>query len=271
MGSASAPKRRLSPRHLSREAAGAIALIAALVSPSAEAQPLVVVDPGHGGTRDGAVSAGGVTEKQVVLQVARHVRVALEKAGIRVVLTRTADRDVGLGARVAFANQRTADAFISIHANSSPVATRRGCETYVLSAQASDDVTAAMVHLENDGEDAGAVLLDDVFGGGFGDTASGDVGFIIADMRRASTHKRSAALAKHLQDAIGAVAGLGPSRGLRQAPFRVLHGARMPAALIEIGYLTNPAQSRSLAARSVQRAAGAAIAQGVLAFLGNGR
>ncbi len=233
-------------------------------------QPLVVIDPGHGGGRVGAVTPDGVREKQVVLQVARHVRTALERGGVRVRLTRDGDRGVALAARPALANSLSADAFVSIHANSSPVTTRRGCETYVLSADASDDVSAAMVHLENDGEDAALVRRDEL-AGDFPRHAGGDVGFILADMNRATTHKRSAALADQLQRSLGTVAALGPSRGLRQAPFRVLHGARMPSALVEIGYLTNPAQAARLATRSTQRAAGEAIARGILAFLGRGR
>ena len=239
------------------------ALLLTLLASTAGATPLVVLDPGHGGELPGARTAEGVAEKTIVLGVARHARAALEKAGVRVKMTRAGDQHVPLPARVRVANDVEADAFVSIHANSAPVETRRGCETYILSALASDDVSAAMIHLENDGEEA-RFTQEELFGGGRG---NGDVDFILADLRRAATHKASARLAKSIQEGIGDVAALGPSRGLRQAPFMVLRGARMPAALVEIGYVTHPAQSKALATGWAQKAAGQALARGIVAFL----
>jgi N-acetylmuramoyl-L-alanine amidase len=74
-------------------------------------------------------------------------------------------------------------------------------------------------------------------------------------------------LAKYLQEAMGRVSSLMPSRGLRQAPFKVLKGAKMPAALVEMGYLTHPAQSRLLASRNTQKEAAKALSKGILTYL----
>ena len=255
--------------------AGVAALLGGLPV-AAVAAPLAVIDPGHGGDRTGAQTAEGVTEKVIVLSVSRYAKAALERAGIRVSMTRDGDQNLSLRARTETANRLDAAVFVSVHANSAPVETRRGCETYVLSAQASDDAAAALVHLENaaDEETAGRFVNVEEFGGGVADRiargGSGDVDFILADLTRAATHRRSASLAKRLQTSLARVPVLAPSRGLRQAPFRVLRGARMPAALVEIGYLTHPRQGLALASKRTQRAAGEAIARGIIAFLGRG-
>lgn len=243
----------------------ALLAVASIAAPdAAAAKPaLVILDPGHGGEKTGAKNAAGTAEKTIVLSVARHAEAALIKAGVAVELTRDGDRDVDLRDRVAMANGLAARVFVSIHANSSPVSARHGVETYILSPEASDEEAAAVVHLEN--EEGESVE------GGFGGAApkgEGDLGFILGDLARASAHQDSAALAKQIQDRLGSVKSLAPSRGLRQAPFLVLRGAQMPAVLVELGYLSNPRQGSALALSSVQKAAGEAIARGVLAFLG---
>lgn len=224
---------------------------------------LVVIDPGHGGAKTGAISEGGTTEKAIALGVARQMKAALTKLGVQVVLTRDVDRHVSLADRVAVANARGASAFVSIHLNASPVVGRRGCETYILSAQASDDVSAAHVAMENDGESAGPG--DDAFGGP--EHPNSDVSAILGDLQRSAAHEASARLAAHLQKAMGQVEALGPSRGLRQAPFKVLRRAAVPSALVEIGYMSHAGQSAALSTRRAQRAAGQALAQGVIEFL----
>lgn len=229
---------------------------ALLLGAPALAGPLVVLDPGHGGAQGGTKTADGVLEKQIVLQIARHARAALEKAGVRCVLTRGGDATLSLDARSGLAEARGADVFVSIHNNWAPVPERRGVETYILSAQASDEVSAALLHAENE-----ALAHEEDEGGG------SDLDFILGDLERASAHEGSARLAKRVQDALGKVRGLGPSRGLRQAPFRVLKGAKMAAALVEVGYLSHAAQGKLLSSAAGQRAAGRALAKGIRAFL----
>lgn len=231
-----------------------------LVASAAEAKPAVVVlDPGHGGVHAGTVSKDGAREKDVVLRIARHAKAALEKAGHVVHLTREGDKTLALDARVARANAVGAAVFVSIHNNSAPVPHRRGVETYILSARASDEVAAALLHAEE------AEAHDEHgFGGGGGGS---DLDFILDDLDRSAAQEKSAALAKAVQDRLGKVRGLGPSRGLRQAPFRVLKQASMPAVLVEIGYLSHEAQAKLLASTRGQRAAGQALAKGIAAFL----
>jgi N-acetylmuramoyl-L-alanine amidase len=226
---------------------------------------VVVLDAGHGGRLPGTKTSAGVHESHIVLGIAKVAREALEKQGIRVIMTREEDKDVRLDDRVQIANGARASAFVSIHANSAPVPERLGSETYILSASASDDASAALVHMENESESQGK---DDEFGGGGGEErgSGGDLDFILSDLQKMAAHKDSALLARTIQDQLGRVRGLLPSRGLRQAPFKVLRGAKMPAALVEVGYLTHPAQGALLATAYGQKLAGEALARGVQRF-----
>ena len=229
------------------------------------AMPTVVLDPGHGGAHSGAVSASGTAEKDVALRVSKFARQLLEKEGYRVLLTRDKDKYIRLRNRTSFANREKADVFVSVHANSSPAETRRGSETYVLSAIASEDVSASKIRLENEEQESANPPNEEEFGGG--KRGSRAVDGILGDLKKDVSHKRSARLAKAIQESLGAVPALSPSRGLRQAPFLVLKGALMPAVLVEIGYLTHTVQGKQLAMRETQRAAGRAIAKGVISYL----
>jgi len=135
------------------------------------------------------------------------------------------------------------------------VAERRGAETYILSAEASDEVALAALHQEEAEE-----VEDEAFGGG-------DLEFILEDLSRTKSHEDSAKLAKRIQDKLAFIVGLRPSRGLRQAPFKVLRKADMAAVLVEVGYLSNPEQGAFLASKQGQQQTGAAIARGILDYL----
>jgi N-acetylmuramoyl-L-alanine amidase len=223
------------------------------------AGPLVVIDPGHGGERAGTKNAAGVHEKAVTLAVAEHAKRALSKAGVRVMLTRESDQHVELDDRIALANEADAAVFVSVHANYAPVQQRRGAEIYILSVDPTDDEAAQVMHLENDEEMGGAAAPAPVGGS--------PLGMILQDLSLGAAHEDSARLAKKLIDALAKIGPLAPARGLKQAPFKVLRGAKMPAALVELGYLSNPKQGESLAAEGTQRASGQALADAILGFL----
>jgi N-acetylmuramoyl-L-alanine amidase len=222
----------------------------------ASAPAVVVLDPGHGGAEEGARSKDGVLEKDVALAIARAAERELEKRGVGVVLTRTDDRHVPLLSRAAVANRANAEAFVSIHANWAPVDDRRGAETYILAVHASDAIAAEALERE-----AASELPVEV-------EAKSDVDLILEDLGRTYDHESSAKLAKAIQDRIAKVAGLLPSRGLRQAPFEVLEKTRAAAVLVEVGYLSHGKQGVFLGTPAGQRAAGEAIARGILSFLG---
>lgn len=97
----------------------------------AGAQPLIVIDAGHGGSDPGAVGCS-LEEANVVLDVAQRLRVLLEGSGVRVALTRDDDTFVGLSARAAYANSRAADGFFSVHSNANAGTPATGTETFVM-------------------------------------------------------------------------------------------------------------------------------------------
>ncbi|MBI5070985.1 MAG: N-acetylmuramoyl-L-alanine amidase [Deltaproteobacteria bacterium] len=229
-----------------------LALAAAASSPPAF---LAVVDPGHGGEREGASGPGGQKEKQLTLQIARRVAKRLEKAGGRVVMTRTRDEDVPLAQRAAMANARQADLFLSIHLNSMPGRARQGTagiETYFLSADASDASAKAVAARENadrlageerDPEDPVAGILDSL----------GDAQALAESSRLAyAIHERLVGRVK------------ADDRGVKQAPFYVLAGARMAAVLLEVGFISHPGEAKKLAQPAYQEELAAAVAEGVL-------
>jgi N-acetylmuramoyl-L-alanine amidase len=236
-------------------------LLAALLAAAAPKAPtwVVVLDPGHGGEQLGARSPGGALEKDVVLQIARRLRPKLEQQGARVVLTRTGDLTVPLTTRAVLANGLKADLFISIHLNSMPTAaTRRlseGVETYFLSADASDANAAAAAARENADRAAGEPLPDP------GDPVAG----ILQDLEATAALDGASRAAYALHDQL--VKGLGvEDRGVKQAPFYVLAGARMPAVLLEVGFISHPAESARLLTAAHQEKIAAAIAAGVKAW-----
>ena len=250
----------LGPSRISAVAPVALCLGVLLASGESIAQPLIVLDPGHGGEKTGAKNADETTESSIVLSIGKLLKAELEKNGMRVMLTREHEVHPALSARAKMANQVEADAFVSLHANWSPVPARRGAETYILSADASDEEAAALLELEEDGE-AGSdeeAMSDD---------PGGDVEAILSDLRRADAHRESARLARTIQDELATVGSLAPSRGLRQAPFLVLRRARVPAVLVELGYLSHVDQGRALAEKDTQKQAARALARALVRYV----
>lgn len=228
-----------------------------LAATSAWAKPLrVVVDPGHGGDKDGAIGPRGEREKDVALAISKKLVATLEARGYEVVLTRDEDVSMDLSARIELANEREADFFVSVHANS--VARHRsrvqGVETYFLSAEASDAQAAALAAAENaDDPNAGEARPAD------------SLSLILADLARAEAHQGSSHLAMEIHRKLVEATGA-KDRGVRQAPFFVLSGARMPAVLVEVGYISHPVESRRLVDEAAQEQMARAMADGIDAF-----
>ncbi len=238
-------------------------LVAALVvttapraSPATVAPPafVVVIDPGHGGEKEGAISVEGRPEKDITLQIARQLRKRLEKQGARVVLTRSADETVDLPRRAAIANAEEADLFVSLHLNASPSgpgSKARGIETYFLSADATDASASAVAAREN----ADRHRPDP------SDTVAG----ILEDLEDQVNLAESSRLAQSIHGAL--VRGTrAPDRGVKQAPFHVLAGARMAAVLLEVGFATHPVEGKELARPGRQEAIASAVAAGIAAW-----
>jgi N-acetylmuramoyl-L-alanine amidase len=202
-------------------------------------QQTIVIDPGHGGPDVGVRGSGGSEEKVVTLEVARRLRSLIEsRLGVRVILTRDEDRAVTPDERAAIANNSKADLFLSLHANAAPSAGVAGAEVF-------------HVRLDREGEDARrdaeaeAVSLP-VLGG-----ATRQIEVIRWDMAQARHVEQSAVLAGMIEQELRGHVTMSP-RALQQAPLRVLVGANMPAALIEMAYLTNPEQEKIVRGEAYQ-------------------
>jgi N-acetylmuramoyl-L-alanine amidase len=211
----------------------------------------IVIDPGHGGQEVGARGPGGTLEKDISLAIARKLRAELVNGrGLTVFLTRDKDGEVPLDERTAIANNYKADLFVSIHANASRARGARGSEVYFLSYQASDDESRRIAQAEGAAEPLARA-------------ASGsDLGLILWDMAQAEHLQESSELASRLQEELAAATG-GEMRGVKQAPFRVLVGAGMPAALVEIAFISNPQEEQQLASDAFQSKVAAALARGI--------
>ena len=195
-------------------------------------QIVLVIDPGHGGLDPGAVSQSGLREKDIVLRVARRLRDELQKdSRFSVHLTRDNDRFISLSERVAFAREKRADLFISIHADSirSQAHSVRGSTVYTLSERASDAQAAALADKEN---------RADLISGVEFDVEQNEVADILIDLVRRETKNFSIFFARTFIEQIGGEIQLN-SNPHRFAGFHVLKAPDVPSVLIELGYLSN--------------------------------
>lgn len=200
----------------------------------------VVIDPGHGGRDPGAVGPDGTFEKDRTLEIALLVRdlLALKMPGVRVVLTRTDDSYVSLGARTRLANADRADLFVSIHCNASTRREACGFETYFLSLARTDDARAVAA-LEN-----GSMAYDDQ--DQQPQQESDPLSFLLADVAQNLYLESSSSLAELVQGDMQAEWPGGTSRGVKQAGFYVLRGAWMPSILVETAFISNPGEEALL-------------------------
>jgi N-acetylmuramoyl-L-alanine amidase len=242
----------------------AVALSPAPVGPL-RSRHLVVVDAGHGGP-DGGMHGpieGGppVQEKNITLAVAKRVGAALAKRGIGVRYTRTTDTLIALSDRGRIANDAHADLFVSIHVNAANPGWKdpgaaRGFETYFLSEAKTEDARR-VEQMENE-----VVKFEANASAHAGDPLN----FILNDMAQNEHLRESNELAELIQRRVGGVHP-GPNRGVKQAGFRVLVTAFMPAVLVEIGFGTNADEARYMTDPRKMDELSAAISDAVLEYL----
>lgn len=237
-------------------------------APPAVSRPkprLVVVDAGHGGPDNGMTGPIGapisIYEKDVTLAVANRLGTELRARGLRVLFTRTTDTLIALSDRGKIANQAGGDLFISVHVNAANLgwkdpAAARGFETYFLSEAKTEDARR-VEQMENESvrfETETKVSRDDA------------LSYILSDMKQNEHLRESSELAELVQQHLGSIHP-GPSRGVKQAGFRVLVTAFMPAVLVEIGFGTNAAEAQYLTDRRHQTEVASAIADAAAEYL----
>jgi N-acetylmuramoyl-L-alanine amidase len=198
---------------------------------------VICLDPGHGGTDLGAVGRSKLMEKDITLKVAKKLKKIIElKLGFRVVMTRDKDEEVSLNSRVAQANNQKAQLFVSIHVNSSFRKAASGPETYYVSLNATDQDAFQLSQKEN------SVFKEEI-----NKLASNDeLKMILWDMAQNEYIKESARLADFIQYELNILMHT-RNRGVKQAPFRVLMRAAMPAVLVEIAFVSNSGEEKKLA------------------------
>ena len=214
---------------------------------------IVVIDPGHGGDELGTQGGNGALEKEITLSVARRLRTLIEtRLGLKVFLTREDDRTVALDDRSAFANNHHADVFLSIHANSAVRPTLKGAEVYYLTVERADAEARKKA-------DENATTLPALGGG------SRAIDLILWETAQARYLEQSATLAGYIEQSLRSKIEMSP-RAVQQAPFRVLVGANMPAALVEIGYLSNADQEAQLTTAGYQDQVAQALLDALIKF-----
>jgi N-acetylmuramoyl-L-alanine amidase len=205
----------------------------------------IVIDPGHGGSETGAIGPSGIQEKALTLDLARSLAARLGRLGVQTVLTRNDDGNLKLDDRPAIANQNKADLFISIHLNSSLGANAYGTETYFLSPQATDPRAARSAATENAPPAAGSTATAAKGGAAGAGGEQTDVELILWELAQSRHMAESQRLANLIQGELNQELQL-KDRGVKQAPFRVLVGAAMPAVLVELGFISNPDEEKKL-------------------------
>jgi N-acetylmuramoyl-L-alanine amidase len=226
----------------------------------------VIVDAGHGGVDNGMSGPIGgspkIYEKDITLAVAKKLGARLRARGLDVVYTRTTDTLIALDDRGRIANRNGGDLFISIHVNAANLGWKdpegaRGVETYFLSEARTEDARR-VERMEN-----AAVRFEQT---GPGLDTGDPLSFILSDMQQNEHLRESSRLADIIQRRLSAISP-GPSRGVKQAGFRVLVTAFMPAVLVEIGFGTNGTEARYLADARKQDAIAAAVATAAEQYL----
>jgi N-acetylmuramoyl-L-alanine amidase len=214
----------------------------------------IVLDPGHGGKDPGAIGAGGIAEKDIVLSIAKKLaRKLREEMNVQVVLTRNDDRFVPLEDRTARANAENADLFISLHMNASVNGEAKGVETYYLD-NTTDEAAIRLAARENSTSRRNI----------------SDLQFILSDMTQNMKLEDSITLAHRLQSAVvdGMAKPMGDVKdlGVKKALFYVLVGARMPSVLVEMFFITNRNEGREMSRASYQDAMVRALFAGIQKF-----
>ena len=217
----------------------------------------VVIDPGHGGKDPGAIGRKGTREKTITLQIAKRLRDLLQKRlHAKVLLTRSKDVFRDLDDRVAFAKEKKADLFLSIHVNSHPKQSIQGIEIYHF-GKASDPRALAVAARENGmklGGDAPpwhSILAEKKIAPNIGESCK---------FAWTAKSKLIPTLRKHytIKD-----------HGVKTAPFYVLRftSTSIPSILAELGFLSNPSEEKRLRNEKFQKALAEGMYQGIQAYI----
>jgi N-acetylmuramoyl-L-alanine amidase len=213
----------------------------------------IVVDAGHGGAHNGAISESGVAEKEITLDVSLRLRRLLAEASFDVLMTRDDDATMSLERRVAFANGNRADLFVSIHVNWIPRPEVRPVETYFMGP--TDDPSVQRLAGEENQQSGYSLsayrrLLEKVY----------------FDTRREESQALAHRVNAELFRSLHRVNPWLENRGVKMAPFAVLVGTEMPAILVEVSCLSNEDEVKLLTSADYREEIAAALLRGIRAY-----
>jgi len=216
----------------------------------------IVIDPGHGGSDPGAPGYyPNQWEKDLVLKMAKRLADILrDRLKLTVLLTRAEDKKLTLEERTAIANTKRADLFISLHCNAAKNKNLRGIETYFLNL-ATDSQAIAVAARENATSEKNISDLD----------------YILSDLMKNAKIEESTRLANivhqnFIKGMKAKYSGIN-DLGVKQAPFYVLLGARMPSILIETSFISNKIEGKRLMEDAYQKAVCESIADGIEKYI----
>lgn len=222
----------------------------------------VVIDPGHGGHDPGAVGPNKLCEKDAVLDIALKLRKILsEDPGLEVYLTRDKDIFIPLEERTAIANSKNADLFVSVHANASPRRDARGMETYLLNWTNDEEAMKVAARENRISLKKMKKMKKDM------DTLDIE----LADLKRDHKRDESNKLANYIQRTMVDEMNKGyqniVDHGVKWAPFYVLFGAQMPSVLVEVSFISNPAEEKLLSKDTYREGLANSIASGIRQYM----
>ncbi|DAB38772.1 MAG TPA: N-acetylmuramoyl-L-alanine amidase [Sulfuricurvum kujiense] len=230
------------------------------VTPRDRSKKIIVIDPGHGGKDSGAVG-NGFMEKEIVLGISKQLSEKLRAMGYTVYMTRSNDVFIELKDRTKFANDKEADLFVSVHANSIPKTSdplaAQGLETYFLSPTRSErSMRVAALENSEDMEEMGEY---------------GKLSFLsfLNKEKIIASNKLAIDLQKGMFSNLRKQFPNVHDNGVREAPFWVLVGAQMPAVLLEVGYISHPEESTRIADEKYQRWLVEGLMEGIGRYFAN--
>jgi N-acetylmuramoyl-L-alanine amidase len=215
----------------------------------------IVLDPGHGGHDHGTIGPKGLCEKDLVLSLAQELqRLLEEELGAEVILTRNDDTYIPLEERTSIANQYRADLFLSIHANSSPIRSISGIESYYLDF-AKTNAEREIAAKENAASSRTIGDLEDL------------INKIAKADKSAESRELATLVQKKLYSSARKIMPATQNRGVRSAPFVVLIGANMPSILTEVAFISNPGDERLLKKLVNRKELAKALYSGIVAYM----
>jgi N-acetylmuramoyl-L-alanine amidase len=215
----------------------------------------IIIDAGHGGKDPGAIGRRNIQEKRIVLDVSQRLAKILKERGYKVKMTRSSDVFISLQERTEIASRSNADLFVSVHANASPVRSVHGLEVF----------TSKQLRFQDKAEVQRKTNQQLMFANMSMKKGSNDLMNIVSDMLY--THKQGAAktLAKQLSKKTSRAVKT-KNRGEKQSRFYVLRNTLIPAVLVEVGFLTNPKESKLLQTGTYRQRIARGIAESIIDY-----